>query len=224
MINLPARLAVWSRSETARLAGALCAIIAVAVLSGALERWDNVIYDATMRLQRSAQPDDIVIVAIDDRSLKQLGRWPWSRHVHAQLLERLTRIGVRGVGFDIMFAEAANGDGGDTHLAGAIAANGTVVLPVFPDQESADGPLREVQPLRSFAQVAAKLGHVDTELDRDSLIRSVYLQAGLSSPVWPTLALAMLEQVAPNDWQHLPGETRALFEGAWGVALSMCST
>ncbi|MBK6658848.1 MAG: CHASE2 domain-containing protein [Proteobacteria bacterium] len=63
--------------------------------------------------------------------------------------------------------------------------------------------------MRAFAQVAAKLGHVDTELDRDSVIRSVYLQAGLSSPVWPSLALAMLEQVAPGEWQHLPGETRA---------------
>jgi len=213
VIHWPPRLSTWSRSETARLAGALCAIIAVAVLSGVLERWDNVIYDAAMHLQRGATPDDIVIVAIDDRSLKQLGRWPWSRHLHAQLLERLTRVGVRGVGFDIMFAEGANGDGGDDHLAGAIAANGTVVLPVFPDQESADGPLREVQPMRALAQVAAKLGHVDTELDRDSLIRSVYLQAGLASPVWPTLALAMLEQTAPNDWQHLPGETRALFLG-----------
>jgi diguanylate cyclase (GGDEF)-like protein/PAS domain S-box-containing protein len=206
---LATRLGDWSRSETARLAGALCAIIALAVMSGVLERWDNVIYDAALRLKRGTTPDDIVIVAVDDRSLKQLGRWPWSRHVHAQLLERLTRVGVRAVAFDIMFAEAANGDGGDTHLAGAIAANGNVVLPVFPDQESADGPLREVQPLRAFAQVAAKLGHVDTELDRDSVIRSVYLQAGLSSPVWPSLALAMLEQVAPGEWQHLPGETRA---------------
>ena len=213
MIDIAARLSEWSRGETARLAGALCAITALAALSGMLERWDYVIYDAAMRLRNSAAPDDIVIVAIDDRSLKQLGRWPWSRHLHAQLLERMTRAGVRGVGFDIMFAEASADDGGDDHLAGAIAANGTVVLPVFPDQDSANGPLREVQPLRVFANVAAKLGHVDTELDRDSLIRSVYLQAGLGSPVWPTLALAMLEQVAPNDWQHLPGETRGTASG-----------
>ena len=213
MINIAAQLASWSRGETARLAGALCAITALAALSGMLERWDNVIYDAAMGLRHRPAPDDIVIVAIDDRSLQQLGRWPWSRHLHAQLLERMTRIGVRGVGFDIMFAEASTHDGGDDHLAGAIAANGTVVLPVFPDQASANGPLREVQPLRVFANVAAKLGHVDTELDRDSLIRSVYLQAGLASPVWPTLALAMLEQFAPNDWQHLPGETRGASAG-----------
>lgn len=213
MINLLARLTSWSRGETARLAGALCAITALAALSGMLERWDYVIYDAAMRLRNNTAPDDIVIVAIDDRSLKQLGHWPWSRHLHAQLLERMTRAGVRGVGFDIMFAEASEQDGGDEHLAGAIAANGTVVLPVFPDQESTNGALREVQPLRAFANVAAKLGHVDTELDRDSLTRSVYLQAGLASPVWPTLALAMLEQVAPNDWQHLPGEIRGTVTG-----------
>ena len=208
MIAIPARFSAWSRSETARLAGALCAIIAVAALSGMLERWDNVIYDTAMRLRKIDAPGDIVIVAVDDRSLKQLGRWPWSRHLHAQLLERLTRIGARGVGLDIMFAEPAAGDGGDEHLAGAIAANGTVVLPVFPDQETLGGALREVQPLRSFANVAAKLGHVDVELDRDALVRSVYLQAGLASPVWPTLALAMLEQAAPDEWQQLPGDTR----------------
>jgi diguanylate cyclase (GGDEF)-like protein/PAS domain S-box-containing protein len=213
VINIAAQLSSWSRGETARLAGALCAITALAALSGMFERWDNIIYDAAMRLRNTAAPDDIVIVAVDDRSLKQLGRWPWSRHLHAQVLERMTRIGVRGVGFDIMFAEASAQDGGDEHLAGAIAANGTVVLPVFPDQESSHGPLREVQPLRAFANVAAKLGHVDTELDRDSLIRSVYLQAGLASPVWPSLALAMLEQFAPNDWQHLPGEVRGTAAG-----------
>ena len=67
----------------------------------------------------------------------------------------MTRAGVRGVGFNIMFAEATAPDGGDEHLAGAIAANSTVVLPVFPDQESTNGPLREVQPLRAFANVAA---------------------------------------------------------------------
>ena len=68
MTILVARLASWSRGETARLAGALCAITALAALSGVLERWDYVIYDAAMRLRNSTAPDDIVIVAIDDRS------------------------------------------------------------------------------------------------------------------------------------------------------------
>ncbi len=198
----------WARSETARLAGVLSVIIGIAVMSGAFERWNYLIYDTALVLHTAPAPEDIVIVAIDDKSLRQLGHWPWSRHRHGELVERLTRYGAKSVALDIMFAESADADGGDRHLAGAIAANGTVVLPVFPDL-AATGPLREVLPLPVLANVAAKLGHVDTELDRDSIARSVYLKAGLGSPVWPTLALAMLERVDPAAWPQLPGERRA---------------
>lgn len=48
---------------------------------------------------------EVVIVAVDDASLKQVGRWPWSREVIAQLLERLKAAGPRVVALDIIFAE-----------------------------------------------------------------------------------------------------------------------
>jgi adenylate cyclase len=48
----------------------------------------------------------IVILDIDERSLGEIGRWPWSRNVMAELVDKLfTRYGVTLVGFDVVWAE-----------------------------------------------------------------------------------------------------------------------
>ncbi|MBN1829816.1 MAG: adenylate/guanylate cyclase domain-containing protein [Deltaproteobacteria bacterium] len=48
---------------------------------------------------------ETVIAAIDEKSLSELGRWPWKRTVIADLVDRLKSYGVRAVGFDVVFAE-----------------------------------------------------------------------------------------------------------------------
>ena len=53
--------------------------------------------------QITARP--VVIVDIDDESLKELGQWPWPRTMVADLVSRLTAMGAAVIGFDIVFAE-----------------------------------------------------------------------------------------------------------------------
>jgi adenylate cyclase len=48
---------------------------------------------------------ETVIVTIDEKSLNELGRWPWSRTVMAKLVDQLKAYGAKAVGFDIIFAE-----------------------------------------------------------------------------------------------------------------------
>lgn len=48
---------------------------------------------------------ETVIVAIDEKSLSELGRWPWPRTVMARLLEQLKAYGARVVGLDVIFSE-----------------------------------------------------------------------------------------------------------------------
>lgn len=55
---------------------------------------------------------EVVIVAIDDASVKALGRWPWSRREIIRLLEVLGRAGARVIGFDVIFAEKEEGQQG----------------------------------------------------------------------------------------------------------------
>ena len=49
--------------------------------------------------------NETVIATIDERSLAELGRWPWPRTTIARLVDRLKADGARTVGFDIVFAE-----------------------------------------------------------------------------------------------------------------------
>jgi len=48
---------------------------------------------------------NIVIVDIDEKSLRELGQWPWSRDIVAQILQNLTKAEVGIIGLDIVFAE-----------------------------------------------------------------------------------------------------------------------
>jgi adenylate cyclase len=49
--------------------------------------------------------DQVVIVAIDEKSLKKEGRWPWPRSRLARLIDSLTRSEVSAIGVDILFPE-----------------------------------------------------------------------------------------------------------------------
>ena len=74
---------------------------------GALNRLDDIVYDARLRatLLRTLEPR-IVIVDIDEKSLAQVGRWPWPRERVAQLVDRLfDEQQIALLGFDTVFAE-----------------------------------------------------------------------------------------------------------------------
>ena len=47
----------------------------------------------------------VVIVDIDEASLKEIGQWPWPRTIVADLVTKLRQLGAVAVGFDIVFAE-----------------------------------------------------------------------------------------------------------------------
>lgn len=64
------------------------------------------IYDFRLRVMpHVSEAPRIVIVAIDNASLRQLGRWPWHREVLAQALEVIERGKPVAVGFDVIFSE-----------------------------------------------------------------------------------------------------------------------
>jgi diguanylate cyclase (GGDEF)-like protein len=162
--------------------------------NAAVERLDLLLYDYFLNLQDNRITDEVVVVAIDDVSLRKLGQWPWTRAVHGRLLDRLTAMGAKAVAFDILFAEPETTDPrADSLFAQAIGRNGSTVLVVAPSNPSPEAPISEVLPLAVLAESAAGLGHVDFEIDRDGLCRSLYLYAGINDAHWPALSLALLQ-------------------------------
>lgn len=107
------------RKYTPRLIlGALCVLL---FLGHAGRLWqipfvtalDAYLYDARVRLFMPNTVDDrIVIVDIDEKSLAEVGRWPWGRQHVAELVRRLTdEYQVAVVGFDVVFAEPDESSG-----------------------------------------------------------------------------------------------------------------
>ncbi len=101
---------VSARTSNSILALGLGLIVTVAVAGGHLMSWDRrlelQVLDLRFRLFSTAPPnDDIVHVDIDDRSLGQMGRWPWPRRQQAGIVEMLQQCGARAVVLDIIMPE-----------------------------------------------------------------------------------------------------------------------
>ena len=72
-----------------------------------LDRFEQLAYDVGVRMthRNPAAADDIAIIAIDDPSITQIGRWPWPRSVLAEMLQRLSKAKAREIGLLISFTE-----------------------------------------------------------------------------------------------------------------------
>lgn len=162
---------------------------------------DEAVYDAYVGAWDYPPDPRLLIVAIDDNSLQQIGQWPWPRSTHARLLDRLTEAGSARVVLDLMLSEPDRQDAAqDAELAAAIRRNGKVVLPVLAAPASGPNMAEELLPIPLIAANASTLGHSDVEVDADGVARGLYLTAGIGSPHWPALGLALADARGP-----LPG-------------------
>ena len=107
----------WSRHGARLLLGALLTLVAACASIGifggdTIGRLDAMLGDMRMRVEAPQLDPRIVIVDIDEKSLNQIGRFPWGRDVQARLVTQLTgHYGVAAVGFDISFPEPDTSSG-----------------------------------------------------------------------------------------------------------------
>ena len=67
---------------------------------------ENVLYDAYQGLFiEQSNYDEVVIVDIDEKSIGEVGQFPWRRDVFAKLIKRLDQYGASVIAFDIFFSE-----------------------------------------------------------------------------------------------------------------------
>ena len=127
---------------------ALLTSMAYLFMPGKFQALDNQFRDQMFLVRGTLEPSkDLVIVDIDEKSLKQLGQWPWKRKDFAKVLHNLSDAGAGIIGLDIVFAEYDNSNptkvlkelGYDTKgiedydlmLAQAIATTPTILGYVF---------------------------------------------------------------------------------------------
>lgn len=199
--------------------GALAAVLLGFVLwfSGPehMPRVNHLVQDTVSWLYPRRASPDIVIVSIDARSIQAIGRWPWRRALHAELIHRISAQAPRAIGMDILFGEEdLDYPGDDLLLAQAMHSSGRVVLPVIRREATPGGRPGTERPFTPFVQAAAELGHVHVHMDSDGVMRSIYRQEGPASAPWPHLSLAMA-CVAGAAQPACQQDTAAPRRGAW---------
>jgi adenylate cyclase len=195
--------------KTGKKAGIIIALIVVLTLSVmhlTNVRFFEVLEEKTldMRFQfRGTIPPgpETVIAAIDEKSIKELGRFPWPRSVWGRVVDRLTEDGAKVIVFDVFFTEAENVVSDDL-FQDAIRRSGRVILPMvfdliegyqgsgFTDTKldfmtssaymtvkNSDLPFSPIKAkmvlptLQRFSAFAQSLAHINMVSDRDGTLR-----------------------------------------------------
>jgi diguanylate cyclase (GGDEF)-like protein/PAS domain S-box-containing protein len=107
-----------------------CAL-AVILLTGAQQTLHHVLVDKRFELLPRDATGQVVLVAIDSRSIEKISVWPWPRRLHAGLIRALDHAGANDIVFDVDFS-APSVPADDLDFQKALQnASGSVVLPTF---------------------------------------------------------------------------------------------
>jgi CHASE2 domain-containing sensor protein/signal transduction histidine kinase len=171
--------------------------------TGNARRLDNQIYDRLIRWRAPPVDPRIIIVAIDDDSLKELGAWPWPRRLHAGLIDRLKQDGAALVAYDVLFIEPTPDDAA---LGRAAAAGPPLLVPMLFQAPGTNGAAVDAIPPIAALRAHAAIGHVNLATDPDGLVRHIALSeaAGVPAPVPHLMELA---------YRRITGHPSALFQG-----------
>src|SRR5262249_38660131 len=74
-------------------------------LSDLIPSLERKAYDLGVTATARTPSDKIAVIAIDDQSLANIGRWPWSRDVLSKMTDKLSAAKAKVIGYSILFAE-----------------------------------------------------------------------------------------------------------------------
>ena len=201
---------VWS------VVGITAAVLIFYVL-GFFDRMENASIDFRFA-RRGLRPADsrIVLITINDDSLKKLGLYPWPREIHARLVDLLTRAGAEAVAFDVLFLEEdTKRPDGDRALGRAASANGRVVFGGLFTQTSDGEPKMMDRPIATLRRSGIGTGFVNVFPEKDGILRSGALWVPFEDRVMPSLSLAALSVVRQRPVESLARAFEEPTAGDW---------
>jgi serine/threonine-protein kinase len=126
------------------------------------------VYDWGVRASSRSPSDKVSIIAIDKQSIDNIGRWPWSREVHAKMVEGLANARAKVIGYTVFFSEPQI-DPGLAYVNKLLDAYQRLV----PDPSA---PPRGVSP--ELIQIGATLREAESALNTDRKLAESFAKAG----------------------------------------------
>ncbi len=211
-------MAPWRGGLPGRYGVALLAVLLATLLWAALQAGAGPLLaqleersgDLVWRLGADRKEERrIVVVDIDERSLREVGPWPWPRETQARLIDRIAAAGAGQQIFDIVFPDTLPGS---EALTGAIARHQPVTAQVLaleqggsPSVGALTGALDWPACPAPFATAAgylanyeairfARAGHITPRVGSDGIVRHQPAVICFQGKSYPALGLAALMQ------------------------------
>jgi signal transduction histidine kinase/CheY-like chemotaxis protein/HPt (histidine-containing phosphotransfer) domain-containing protein len=235
----------WLRALVVAAGGLLAAgLFSQTTLYPRLSWWAE---DGLQRRLAAAVPmDRVVVVDVDEGSMQRLqprlGAWPYTRDVYATTHRFLVASGARAVAYDILFAEARDGDAAFATALDARAVLAAAALP-YPyarpapyHEQLASVSLQDAPDLPELAALArrwpdltlplatltrssgARVGVISTLVDEDGLVRRLASVHSAYDRLLPGFALAALLAARPGQRLELDGRRLRIGQHAWPLA------
>jgi len=159
-------------TKTLLISFIISAIVAMLMTVGFLDTYESKVSDAFYAPSETL--DDIVIVAIDDYSFRELGMLPWPRGYYAEVINYLNQSSV--IGMDVIFDLATDTEN-DSKLADSLKTGNVVLAAEYTSFSFINGELYGESLLKPNATLGTpgvdfETGFVNLYQDSDGVIRS----------------------------------------------------
>ncbi|HXE38101.1 MAG TPA: serine/threonine-protein kinase [Azonexus sp.] len=146
------------------LGAVISLLMLVAGGSDLLQSLERKAYDMGVQASRRSPSDRVAVIAIDDQSIANLGRWPWSRELHARMADLLAGAQAKVIGNTVFFSEPQR-DPGYAYITRLLDIVG---------QPPAAGAI----PTPEMEKIAAVLAEAEGALNTDRKLAESYAKAG----------------------------------------------
>lgn len=182
--------------------GLTLALMSLIIVSNITKPIGSGIYDQIQSIFEDTPTNDIVIVAIDDRTIDELGGWPISRLNYAQLLKNLadTDNKPKAIGFDILFFDETK----DDQLFIEQIRRHQVILPfeILSGLTQSHLSPQVHKPYEQIASAASGFGHIEVTFDHDGLVRQTHLISNGMPHFMLSMAGAKDTELSNNEYRR----------------------
>ncbi|HYC66063.1 MAG TPA: CHASE2 domain-containing protein [Reyranellaceae bacterium] len=128
-------------------------------------------YDLGVQATSRAPSPQIAVIAIDDTSIANIGRWPWSREVHAKMTDLLAGAKAKVIGNTVFFSEAQV-DPGYVYITKLLDLAQKQAAPAPAAEGAAPAPVQD------NSQLVSLLKEAEQQLNTDRRLAESYTKAG----------------------------------------------
>jgi putative nucleotidyltransferase with HDIG domain len=182
----------------------IAALISVIISLHWVERMELMTIDQRFQFSSSHGQIPLVIVALDQESIKAVGPWPWPRSYYANAIQIISEAGARGILVDLDFSSPSSKIEEDEDLIIAVRDSDSLALAVH-QQDTVTPEGFHIQslslPFAELAEAADELGGIVFEVDRDDTVRIAPEKISFGTEVYFPLGLIGARMVK-DDISH----------------------